>query len=126
MTTSEAHRATADRLDQREARAMVEADVATLRTIWDDRLIITPPGTAPADKDTALHLVAEGVLAYRVVRREIDHVVGLEGVMLTMGRESVSPVAGGGPQIRRYTHVWIDDDGDWRLVARHASPASGI
>ncbi len=100
---------------------MVDRDVEALATIWGDQLVVTPPGGAPADRDTALGLVEKGVLAYQDVSREVDHVIVAGAVMVSLGRESVVEMGTKERQVRRYTHVWLGRDDDWRLISRHAS-----
>jgi hypothetical protein len=56
------------------------------------------------------------------VQRTVDHALDSGGVLVTVGSEQVT-ASGAGRQVRRYTHVWADDGGGLRLLARHASAA---
>jgi ketosteroid isomerase-like protein len=108
-------------LDRQEAQAMQQRDLVALTALYSDRLLVTPPGGPVADKATVLRLVETGVLAYAEVRRNAEHVLDCGGLLVVMGSEEV--IAAGHPlQARRYTHVWTDEAGIWRLLARHAGP----
>jgi catechol 2,3-dioxygenase-like lactoylglutathione lyase family enzyme len=116
-------------LDRAEAAAMVAGACGALATLWSAQLRITPPGGPAVDRSTALDLVEQGILAYRRVDREVEHVLDQGDVLVSIGREDVVPTSGE-PSSRRYTHVWAREDDTWRLVARHAStlpqPSAGV
>jgi ketosteroid isomerase-like protein len=109
-------------LDHAEAQAMTAGDSARLAEIYDDRLVVTPPGGPPADKATVLRLVSEGMLSYRAVERAVERVAQGDELLVSVGCEHVVTLDGAEAD-RRYTHVWVRSGERWRLLARHASPA---
>jgi ketosteroid isomerase-like protein len=108
-------------LDRREALAMQDRDHVALAALYSDRLLVTPPAGPVADKATVLRLLETGVLVYDTVERSPEHVLDCGGQLVAIGSEEVT--AGTQLQVRRYTHVWADEGGTWRLLARHASAA---
>ena len=54
-----------------------------------------------------------------------DGLLAVHGdVVVTMGHETVVPVSGpeaGKDVHRRYTDIWMKQDGEWKLVARQAT-----
>jgi catechol 2,3-dioxygenase-like lactoylglutathione lyase family enzyme len=116
-------------LDRAEAAAMVAGAHGALATLWSAQLRITPPGGPTVDRSTALDLVEQGILVYRRVDRQVEHVLDQGEVLVSIGREDVVPQSGE-PSSRRYTHVWAREEETWRLVARHASalppPPAGV
>jgi ketosteroid isomerase-like protein len=112
-------------LDEHEFRAVMGGDLATLRDLWADDFVVTPPDNVPKDKATVLGLIESGRIAYSETERVVEQVIVRDGVVVTVGREVVVP-SGDRPDagqrlVRRYTHVWVRADSVWRLVARHAN-----
>jgi ketosteroid isomerase-like protein len=107
-------------LDRQEAQAMRDRDLVALSALYSDRLVVTPPGGPVADKATVLRLVETGALAYGSVQRSAEHILDCGGLLVTVGRERVT-TSGARPQSRRYSHVWAEEAGAWRLLTRHAS-----
>jgi ketosteroid isomerase-like protein len=74
-----------------------------------------------ASASPCLDVFRKGIANYSV----FDTQIRLRGnVAVVMGSETVEPVGdapyAGKPVNRRYRHVWRQEDGRWRLFARHA------
>jgi ketosteroid isomerase-like protein len=110
----------AERLDTAEAQARIAPDLDALAELWADDLVITTPAGTSADKEAALRLVESGVLSFHEVERERDHVIRRDDLLITVGYEHVRTAHD--RRTHRYTHVWAESEGRWRLLARHASP----
>ena len=115
------------RLEQREASAVLHADYATLDSIWSQDFIVNTPqnDVSRATRDR----VRTGGITYSSFVREIEAVVNRGNTVIVMGREIVvpkgsSPDAGKTLQ-RRFTNIWMKEDGSWRMVARHANVMLG-
>lgn len=113
-------------LELKEHKAMLQRDAATLRTIWAPTFMVnTPFNRITMSSQEILDLVDKGVIHYSTFTRNIEQVLLRGDVVITMGSEVVVPVGNvpkAGQTInRRYTNIWMKEQGNWRLVARHAN-----
>jgi uncharacterized protein DUF4440 len=111
-------------LDRAEAAAMLAGDHDRLDQLWDDGFIVNTTSNAIVTKPDALRLVQAGQIYSSLDRTtEIVHAIGETAIV--MGHEVVVAAsgtpAGGETLTRRYTHVWVQHEDQWRLAARHAS-----
>ena len=118
-------------LDDQEREAALRRDVETLKRLWSDRFTVNAPNNAvvtgkQAVLDTFVH---SGIIDFSSYARQIEH-VGLDGgFAFIMGLETLvpkndAPTAGlvaGRPVSRRFTNIWKQEAGTWRLFARHAN-----
>lgn len=110
-------------MDLREAQAVLQRDVAALREIWSPVFMVNSPFNA-VFIGGQVDMVQAGVINYTSFVRNIEHVMVLKDVVITMGSETVVP-AGMDPMAgqtvnRRYTNIWIKQQNKWVLIARHA------
>jgi len=113
-------------LEQRECKAALEKDTATLRQLWADDYTVNSPANrvVTGGKNTLDRPVinqADNVSFTRV----IEHIMIKDGYAVAMGNETVVPRSNDTkkavPIKRRYTNVWMMDRGEWKLTARHAN-----
>jgi hypothetical protein len=116
--------AQAARLDE----ALITDDQAAFREgLAADLVVNNPQNTISMPGDTA-RLQAEGRIRYDRYVRSIEYAGRLGELVLLMGEERV--VRRGAPvgeiEVRRFTDVWRQEEGTWRLAARQATkvPAS--
>lgn len=113
-------------LEQKEHQAMLHGDAATLKQIWaPDFMVNAPFNRVTLSAQEVVDLVKAGVIKYSSFTRTIEQVMIKPGMVITMGSEAVVPV-GNAPKAgqtinRRYTNIWMKEQGSWRLVARHAN-----
>ncbi len=112
-------------LEQREVRAIVERDSASLRTLWDKDYVVNAPDgrIVRATPDPLDRPVMQR--ARTTFTRDVEQVLIKGDVAFSMGRETVVP-AGNSPSAgqvvhRRFTNIWIRQAGAWKLSARHAN-----
>lgn len=114
------------KLEEQERQAVLKKDTAALGKIWDKHFVVNAPNNRV--------VVSEGDIASRPViahmgyasfTREIEQILVRGNVVFCMGNEVVMPAENyprAGKEIRRrYTNVWMKENGVWTLVARHAS-----
>ncbi len=69
--------------------------------------------------------IRAGFLTYSSFIREVERVLIHGKTVIVMGKETVAPSgtsADAGRTInRRFTNVWMQENGKWLLTARHAS-----
>jgi uncharacterized protein (TIGR02246 family) len=113
-------------LDQSGARAVLAADAAALDDLYSpDHLLHAPPNNAVMTKSDVLNAVRAARFGYDSFDRTTEHVTVHGDIAVSMGGEIVMP-HGRHPKAgqvvnRRYTHVWRNEDGRWRLLIRHAN-----
>ena len=114
------------KLEEQERRAVLKMDTATLFKLWDKLLIVN----APSNK---VNLTGDDAVitrtGYASFTREIEQILVRGDVVFCMGNEVVMPAADNpkeGDEVRRrYTNVWMKQNGTWTLVARHVSVICG-
>lgn len=113
-------------LDLAHAQAIFEGDAKTLERLMDDEVTVNhPTGRIVEEKKELLELIRQGVIRYTAFQRTPERFLSFDGMVVVMGGEVVVPAPGapnaGRHLQRRYTNVWMQRDGQWRLAIRHAS-----
>jgi ketosteroid isomerase-like protein len=108
-------------LEQREARAMLGADVSTLQTLWADDLIVNSTANLIAGKEILLEMIKSGRLKLRTYERRPVSIASFGDLVVATGNE-VSQLVAGSATIKTfvsYMNVWTKRSGNWQLLARH-------
>jgi len=108
-------------LEQREALAMLGADVSTLQTLWADDLIVNSTANLIAGKQILLEMIKSGRLKLRTYERRPVSIVTFGDLVVATGNE-VSQLVAGSAMIKTfvsYMNVWTKRTGSWQLLARH-------
>jgi hypothetical protein len=109
-------------IEQIERNAVLTKDVATLEKLWAKSFTVNSPvNTIVLGRDEVIDLVNHGRINYTEFTREIEHLIMDDHMVITMGNETVVPVATGEAVKRRYTNVWMQENGEWKLIVRHAN-----
>lgn len=111
------------KLEQRQVDLVLRGDVAELEKQWaKDYMVNNPFNKLVKAREGPIR---RGQLTCSKFEREVEVVLVKGDVAVAMGGEVVVP-SGQSPDAgktirRRFTNVWIKEDGRWRLMARHAS-----
>jgi hypothetical protein len=108
-------------LEQREALAMLGADVSTLQTLWADDLIVNSTANLIAGKEILLEMIKSGRLKLSTYERRPVSIVNFGDLVVATGNE-VSQLVAGSAMIKTfvsYMNVWTKRSGNWQLLARH-------
>ena len=112
-------------LEQTEVKAILEKDSAMLLKLWDKDFVVNNPENLvvfPGKTTLDRPVLRNARFAFT---REVEQVVVKGEVVFSMGNETVIPLSDnnvtGNTIKRRYTNIWMKDNGTWRLVARHAN-----
>ena len=114
------------KMEDAERQAVIAKDTAALGKIWSSTFLVNAPlnRVVPSDGSPARRPVIAS-MTYTTFTREIEFIQEKEGVVFSMGNETIVPAANmpnAGQTIkRRYTNIWMKENGAWRLVARHAN-----
>lgn len=112
-------------LEERERRAVLAGNVAAIESFWSPELVVNAPhNKLLVGIDATLDMVRKGVIDFERFDRMVERVEISEDVAVSMGSETIMQKRG--PQAgelihRRYTNVWRQSDGQWRLRYRHAN-----
>lgn len=115
--------------DAEQKRIIVEQDLDAQRRFMHDHYIINAPANRVLRKADALAIMARGGNAAERFDRVIEGHQITGNIGIVMGREVVQPTAGSQlgqqfgarPLSRRFTNVFVFEDGRWVFLARHAT-----
>ena len=125
MTDAETAEQDVRRSSDAEVDAFLRRDSGAMARLWSDDMVVTNPLDKLVSRQAVLGLVESGVLVITEFVRQIEylHVVG--DVVFVAGSEDVvwggkMPLAGKAQHLR-FTAVWMQHDGRWQEVIRHAN-----
>jgi ketosteroid isomerase-like protein len=109
------------KLDSLHAAAVLSGDLKEMDKYWTEDFMVNNPFNEIDKADR----IRNGTVSYASFQRICEAVQIHENVAILMGKEIVVP-KGKSPDAgktinRRYTNIWMKINGQWRLVARHAS-----
>jgi ketosteroid isomerase-like protein len=101
----------------------MRGDVKALERLWSEQLILNAPNNRVViGRAAALDaLVGLGVVHFSSFERTIEFVRVDGDYVFLMGSETVRHTDSDRPIRRRFTNVWKNEFGTWRLCARHAN-----
>ena len=105
--------------------ALVEAGVEALdRVLADDFLLIDVMGGAEITKAALLAVLGSGQLRFKVIEPAEQRVRRYPATAVVTGRTRMRGRLGRVPFAARsrYTHVYVEQHGRWRLVAAQGTP----
>lgn len=105
--------------------ALLAADTDALRRILtDDFLIVDVMTGSVTDRASFVDAVGSGAVTFRTIDRYAGAVRRYPGVAVVVGRTAMRGDAGGQEwaAASRYTHVYVDDAGTWRLASAQGTP----
>jgi len=114
------------KLDLAHSRAILEGDASALYNLVNDDLTVNhPTNRIVQEKKELLDLIRKGTIRYTSFERTPEKFLFYKDMVVVMGSEIVVP-AKGAPNAekklnRRYTNIWMKQNGKWRLAVRHAN-----
>jgi ketosteroid isomerase-like protein len=118
-------------LDDQERLAALARDVPALERLWSDHLTVNAPNhQVVVGKRAVLEtFVRSGIIDFTRFDRRIEFIRADGAFVFIMGLETVTAasnapgagLAAGRTITRRFTNIWKNEDGTWRLFARHAN-----
>lgn len=115
--------------DAEQMRIIVDGDAKAQNEFMHENYIINGPSNRVLRKPVLVKMLAEGKMASERFERTIEGIAITGNVGIVMGSEVVRPAAksnlgekyGTRDLSRRFTNVFIFEDGSWRFLARQAS-----
>lgn len=115
--------------DAEQMRIIVEGDAEAQRAFMHQNYILNGPSNRVLRKGALVDMLARGRMASEAFQRTIEGTAITGNVGIVMGSEVVRPRAGSelgekfgtGPLQRRFTNVFLFENGQWYFLARQAS-----
>jgi hypothetical protein len=115
--------------DAEQMRIIVDEDAKSQNALMHENYIINGPSNRILRKAVLVEMLANGRMASDRFERVIEGTAITGNIGIVMGRETVQPEAGSElaekfgshPLNRRFTNVFIFENGRWYFLARQAS-----
>jgi ketosteroid isomerase-like protein len=108
-------------LEQLEVQAVLQKDTVMLLKLWAKDYVVNAP-------DNTINFAGKNTLDRPVLKRprvsftrSVEQVIIRGDVVMAMGSETVVPSGDQQPVKRRYTNIWMKQEGMWKLIGRHAN-----
>lgn len=118
-------------LDDQERIAALKRDTTSLKRLWSDQFVVNAPNNKVVVGQRAVldAFVRSGIINFSSFERQIEFIRVAGNFAFIMGLETVVPITdapsaglkAGQPTHRRFTNIWQNEAGTWRLYARHAN-----
>jgi ketosteroid isomerase-like protein len=118
-------------LDDQERAAALTRDVEALGRLLSDHLTVNAPNNQVVVGKRAVldAFVHSGVIDFSSFERHIEFIAVAGDFTIIMGLETLLPnsdapsvgLVAGRTAKRRFTNIWRNERGQWRLFARHAN-----
>ena len=107
--------------DARQLSAVSAANASAIDALSHPNLRVNAPNGSVVTKQDFVRVAGSGQIRNEIAERIPENVTITGDVGVVMGRETgLAP--GGATQVkRRYTNVYLRENGAWRLLARHAN-----
>jgi len=122
-------------LDDQERIAALNRDGAALERLWSEQLILNAPNNQVVEgkRNVLDTFVRTGIINFSTFERQIEFIRADRGFVIIMGLETVRPASdapsaglvAGRATRRRFTNIWKNEAGTWRLFVRHANVIPG-
>jgi Domain of unknown function (DUF4440) len=115
--------------DAEELQNVLSGDANAMRSLMHPNYMVNSPVNQIVRKDQLIKLLSEGKIASESIERTIEATAITGNVGIVMGRETVMPkpnselgLAHGAKTLeRRFTNVFVFEQGNWRLLARQST-----
>ena len=114
------------KMETLERESVIKGDSSALfDKIWSSGMIVnTPANVVGTVEGTKIHF-RSGDLNYLSFERMIEKISFADNIAIVMGGEIIKPqgkqINAGKTVTRRFTHVWLNKNNSWSLIARQAT-----
>jgi hypothetical protein len=120
-------------LDARQKDMVARADIDGLAALASPDLRINAPTNRILTRDQFIAMMRGGQIGAEAFERSVESATVSGTIGIVMGHEIFTPTAtselgktyGALPLKRRYTNIYVLNDGQWRWLARHANVLPG-
>ena len=118
--------------DAEELRIILAGDAHAEQTFMHPNYIVNSPANRVVRKDQLIKMLSAGQIASDAIERTVEATAITGNVGIVMGREIVKPkpnselgrLHGEKTLERRFTDVFLFENGDWHLLARQSTVTS--
>lgn len=115
--------------DAEEVRIIAAGDTKAMREFLHPNYIVNSPANRVLRKDALIKLLAAGTIANDGLERRVEDTAITDNVGIVMGNETIKPkpeselgrLYGAKTLERRFTNVFLFENGKWRLLARQST-----
>lgn len=113
-------------LENLEREAFLKNDTTTLLTqLWSPQMVINAPANTISNLDNLKKRIAAGKQNYARFDRTIENIAFNDNLAIVMGEEKLEPQGlsdnAGKKLTRRFTNIWKNTSGNWRMIARQST-----
>jgi ketosteroid isomerase-like protein len=109
-------------LEQQEVKAVMDRDLTALAMFWhNDMVVNNPNNTIILKRDEIFDRIRSGMINYSSFTRNVEEIKVFDDFIVSMGHEVLTHKSSNIKQTRRYTNIWKEFNGQWKLTVRHAS-----
>jgi hypothetical protein len=116
-------------IDAQQRAAIAARDVRTMAALSHPNLTVNAPSNRVLTRADVLAMMRSGAIAAEQFERTPERVTITGNIAVVMGNERFVPTPasesgqmfGTKPLNRRYTNIYLRENGRWRFLARHAN-----
>src|ERR1043166_8880462 len=101
--------------------AFLAGDIERLRKMWADDFAVNSPLNRINSGEQVLDLLQRGIIRHESMEQTIERIARHGDVVVVMGQDVVRNPGASAVIQRRFTNVWRDEGGAWKLIARQAT-----
>jgi ketosteroid isomerase-like protein len=112
-----------------QTQAILKNDTTALYKLWSPQIVVNNPYNMVVTMDQIKGIFRSGKVgntsSFDVA---IEKITFVQDVAIVMGKETLTPQGSadysGKTITRRFTNIWMKEDGEWKLTARQATLTS--
>lgn len=109
-------------LEQQEVQAVLDRDLTALAKVWHtDMMVNNPYNMIILKREEVFNRIHSGVINYSSFTREVEEIMIYDDFIVSMGHETLAQKTSNVKQTRRYTNIWRQYEGQWKIAVRHAN-----
>jgi hypothetical protein len=114
------------RLENLDREAVLKSDsLALYGKLWSPTMVVNTPANVVGTIEGTKAQLRSGNLNYLSFERNIEKITFNGNVAIVMGGEKIKPqgkqLNAGKLVTRRFTHVWMNTNNNWSIIARQAT-----
>jgi ketosteroid isomerase-like protein len=113
-----------EKLELKDAQAALRHDLDSIERLWSDKLVVSSPANLLFTKSQLLGFFRAGLIRLKSFERRVMRVVVDRDIAVTTGSDTFETLSGadaGKTIFCSYMNCWRREDGQWKLLGRHAS-----